>query len=459
MDGRVGQQNVVIAALAALLLSSCNTQSPEEALRESLAKQSMGVIRLPAGDIVISAPIVIPANALDMELRGSATTRILAAPDFEGRALIIVEKAKNVTFADFVLDGNREALGKPLEMAPPENAFRVWYPNNGILVDQTEGLRVERVTFVNVAQFPLIVSRSSGVRVQGVTVRDSGGMNAKGRNNLSGGILIEEGTRDFEVRDSQFTNIRGNALWTHSLFTSPQLADGAFLNNQFERIGRDAIQVGHAQRVNVDGNRGRDIGYPVEIVDVENDGTPVAIDTAGDVSASQYRGNQFDEVNGKCIDLDGFHDGLVRQNSCVNRHTGADYPHGHFGIVMNNSNPQTHSNNIEMRGNLIDGAKYGGLFVMGSGHQITDNRFENLNLAQCSVAAAGCLYVAAEPEMLASGIYLSRGVARKEDTRGNVIRGNSVTGHGIAAHCVVAGPGVDRAANRIERNDCRDVAP
>jgi hypothetical protein len=441
-----------------LLATGCERpQAPEAALREALTNQRVGTIRLPAGDLVISEPLRLPVAAAGLEIRGSGNSRIVAGPNFKGSALFIVEKAKNILFADFSIEGNRAVLAKPFEMAPPENAFRVWYPSNGILADEVEGLRIEKVEFHNVVHFPVLISRSSGVRIENVRVEDSGALNAKGRNNLSGGILIEEGTKDFEVRNSTFRNIRGNALWTHSLLTSPPLLDGAFVGNRFEVIGRDAIQVGQAKRVNVEGNTGREIGYPFEIVDVENGGTPVAMDTAGDVPGAQYVGNKFEEVNGKCIDLDGFHDGVVLENSCINRRTAADYPHGHFGIVMNNSNPAAHSNNIEINGNVIDGAKYGGLFVMGSGNNISNNRFLNLNLAHCNESSPSCVYKADEPQMLQSGIYIGRGVARMEEAKGNVIRGNTVTGHKMATRCVNIGPGIPAGANSVESNSCQDV--
>jgi hypothetical protein len=453
----MGQQNVVLAACAALLLSGCERPlSPEAQLREALTKQSMGVIRLPSGDTVISEPIQLPIGAMEMEVRGSDNSRIVASKDFKGSALFIVENAKNILFADFTIDGNRGELAKPFEIAPPENAFRIWYPNNGILVDQVEGVRIEHVEFRNVVHFPVLVSRSSGVRIRNVRVENSGALNAKGRNNLSGGILLEEGTSDFEVRNSTFKNIRGNGLWTHSLLTSPQLLDGVFSENHFEVIGRDAIQVGHAKRVKVEANTGREIGYPIEVVDVENGGTPVAIDTAGDVPGSQYVRNHFDEINGKCIDLDGFHEGVVLDNSCINRFTAADYPNGHFGIVMNNTNPQTHSNDIEMSGNLIDGTKYGGLFMMGSNNHITNNRFVNLNLASCNESSPTCIYKADEPQMLQSGIYIGKGVARMEETKGNVIRGNTITGHKMSTRCVTTAPGIAAGANTVESNTCRD---
>ena len=121
----------------------------------------------------------------------------------KGSALLVIEGAKSVHLADFSIDGNRGQLAKPFEMAPPENAFRIWYPLNGILADQVEGLRIERIDITSVVHFPILISRSSSVRIQDVNVTNSGALNAKGRNNLSGGILLEEGTSDFEVKKIQ----------------------------------------------------------------------------------------------------------------------------------------------------------------------------------------------------------------------------------------------------------------
>ncbi len=116
----------------------------------------------------------------------------------------------------------------------------------------------------------------------------------------------------FSVADSTFRNIRGNGVWTHSRYLAPRNRDGKILRNEFSEIGRDAIQVGHAVAVEVADNHGVRIGFPVELVDVENAGTPVGIDTAGNVEQSTYERNRFEEIDGKCIDLDGFHDGAVR---------------------------------------------------------------------------------------------------------------------------------------------------
>ena len=145
---------------------------------------------------------------------------------------------------------------------------------------------------------------------------------------------------------------------------------GRITGNRFLTIGRDAIQVGHATEVRVDHNTGSRIGYPFNVVDIEGGGMPVAIDTAGNVDKSVYEKNEFNEINGKCIDLDGFHHGDVLANTCTKQTCGRRYPYGHFGIVFNNTNPDMQSEEMRLIGNVIDGTKYGGIFVIGRRHTI-----------------------------------------------------------------------------------------
>jgi hypothetical protein len=422
-----------------------------------LASQTTGVIRLPSGTVEISSELKLAPGAHDLEISGSRT--VLKVTDrFKGRAVLVAEGARNIRLRDFSVEGNRQALEKPLDAVPPENAFRVYYPNNGVLFDRVQGIEISSVRFRAIVNFAVLISRSSAIRIAQVQVEESGSRNGHNRNNTTGGIVIEEGSSDFEVRDCTFRGIRGNALWTHSLYTSPRLHDGLFVRNHFEVIGRDAIQVGHATHVRVEENTGGSIGFPPEVVDVENAGTPVAIDTSGNVDQSTYARNQFQEIDGKCIDLDGFHDGAVVANRCVNRLAAEAYPFGHFGIVMNNTNPNMSSENIEITGNDINGTKFGGVFLMGTGHRLIGNTFQNLDTAGCNESGArfGCMYKKDEPEMLEAGIYLGRGVARMIETRGNIIRNNKISGHKMKTRCIVAGPGVSLAANTIEGNQCSD---
>jgi hypothetical protein len=422
-----------------------------------LASQLTGVIRLPRGVVEISSELTIAPGAHDLTILGSDT--ILKASDhFNGRAILSGLQIKHVRLSGLTVDGNRGKLSAPLEMAPPENYFRLYYPNNGVLFDQAEDVAISDVHFTNIVNFAVLISRSSTVHIVRVLVEDSGSLNKLGRNNTTGGVILEDGSSDFEVRESTFIRIRGNALWTHSLRISPRLRDGLFTMNKFDTIGRDALQVGHATNVQVDNNSGVNIGMPPEIVDVETGGTPVAMDTAGNVDHSVYSRNRFKEIDGKCIDLDGFHDGSVHGNECINRRRAQDYPFGHFGIVMNNTDPGTNSENIEISENHMDGTKFGGLFIIGSGHRIVGNVFEHLNTAQCNESAKtfGCIFKIDEPEMLEAGIYLGQSANRPAETHGNVIRGNRISGHMMKTRCIILAPRISRAQNSIEDNDCAD---
>jgi hypothetical protein len=408
--------------------------------------------------IEVSAELQLAPGAHDLDIVGSSGTLLQATDQFEGRGILAGENARRIRLRDFAMDGNRRVLEKPLDTIPGQNAFRSSYRNNGLFLDRIEGLEISNVRISGITNFAILISRSSEVRIERVEVEDSGSRNAHGRNNTTGGILLEEGCANFAVRNCVFHRVRGNALWTHSLGASPRAQDGVFSANRFDSVGRDAVQVGHATRVRVEENTGVRIGFPLEEVDAENQGIPAAIDTAGNVDHSIYARNQFEEVNGKCIDLDGFHDGAVRENRCVNRHGPGEYPFGQFGIVMNNTNPDMRAENIEITGNVIDGAKFGGLFLIGSGHRVTGNRFLNLNTTGCHENAArfGCIYKPDEPAMLESGIYLAAGGSRPAVTRGNVIRDNRISGHQMKARCIGAAPGLSMRANTLSGNICSD---
>src|SRR5208282_1019928 len=99
-------------------------------------------------------------------------------------------------------------------------------------------------------------SRSRDIVIDGVEVRQSGSRTSAGRNNTTGGILLEEGTSDFVVTHCDLRDVRGNGVWTHSLDTAPQNTNGRITANHFERLGRDAIQVGHGAGIRVEENTG-----------------------------------------------------------------------------------------------------------------------------------------------------------------------------------------------------------
>jgi Right handed beta helix region len=432
-------------------------------LAAAIAIPASGRLVLPAGVVDVAAPMRLPDGAHDLRIEGNPKGTVLrATAAFNGRAIILCHGVHRVRFENFEIRGIRSGGTAGL---PPSNVpFARFYLGNGILAEASEDIAIERVGFKEIWGFPILISASKGVRIEHVTIADSGSKNAKGRNNTTGGILLEQGTTDFEVRDSSFTDVLGNGVWTHSDYGSPRNARGLIAGNRFREIGRDAIQVGHATGVRVEWNTGRHIGYPFAAVDVEDGATPVGVDTSGNVDHSVYTHNRFHEVNGKCIDLDGFHDGEVTFNTCVDKGAPEDYPSGHFGIVVNNWNPDMTSEHILIADNTIEGWKFGGIFLIGSHHTVVRNKLLDLNTAHCNENAAkfGCVAIQGQPDVLRAGIYLGRVAAewaqkRADSSRDDVIRDNVITGYKMKTRCIMAAPGVSLKASTIQGNRCEDL--
>ena len=145
---------------------------------------------------------------------------------------------------------------------------------------------------------------------------------------------------------------------------------------------------------------------------------------------------------------------------CTNKLTAGEYPYGHFGIVFNNTNPDMQSEAIRVdAATIIDGTKFGGIFVIGRGHTIQGNRL--------SAAKSGSLQRIAREIRL----HLQRrgaGDAADRDLSGqarpsvrisrgkNKITGNVITGFKMAERCIAAAPGVDLKSNTIKENICRN---
>jgi len=423
----------------------------------ALSFPSTGMFHLPSGTTEVSSELRLPDGAHDLTIAGGDHTVLHASASFQGRAVLSCHGCSRIKFYNFAIDGNRPALEKPQAIAECDQSFANVFPNNGILIDDADGPELDHVDFVNITSFAVLANHSRSVLLDHLSVRDSGSRNAKGRNNTSGGILLENGVDSFTVADSTFSNIRGNGVWTHSCSVNPRNRGGKIANNKFFDIGRDAIQIGHATGVTVAGNTGARIGMNVAEVDVEGGGTPVAIDTAGNVEGSVYEHNRFEEINGKCIDLDGFHDGTVRANTCINRGKPEDYAFGHFGIVFNNTDPGMQSENILVEENEFDGMKFGGIFLIGSRHRILRNRFRHLNTAHCNEQRAqfGCSALG-EPEVLETGIYLGSHAEHPAPAHGNLIEGNIISGWKMKTRCIQAAPGVKLSDNTVKGNTCTD---
>lgn len=441
--------------LALLLGVACRHQVA--VLPDVAVQQNRGLVRLAPGVHVLDRPLRWAYPAAELLIEGAPEGTLLrASPRFRGRALIELVGVRRVRLRHIKFEGNRQTVG-PLAAPPPaETPFAEYVVGNGILAEFSDDIEVTDSSFSELTGFAILARSCRHVRIERVRVVRSGSRNATGRNNTTGGILLEEGTEDFVVRDCHFEEVAGNGLWTHSRLAAGKNRYGLFENNRFFRVGRDAIQVGHAEYVTVRANRGRYIGYPFALVDVEGGGIPVALDTAGQVRYSRYEENQFEEINGKCIDLDGFVDGWVERNRCINNGQADDYPLGQFAIVLNNSHRGGRSERVRIVENWIDGANYGGLFLLGRQHWVIGNTWRRLNLAGCpdKASVVPCHYSPHEPWLLASGLYLAWGGAQPDPAQGNRIEKNRISGHRMDRHCIVLAPGVSWEQNLIRDNVC-----
>jgi hypothetical protein len=446
---------ILLPSLISFLIAGCG--GPAARLSREIPRG--GTITLPDGPLELNGPLVLPVRGKRVEIVGGQNTVLRPGPRFQGKALIVCRECREVTLRGFDVEGSPEERDRPAEAPPADIPLVQHFSHNGVLLEAAENIAISNVRFREIPGMAILVTRSKNIKIDGISVSDSGSKNARGRNNTSGGVLFEEGTQEFEIRNSTFKRVSGNAVWTHSLYRSERNARGLIEGNHFELIARDAIQVGHATQVNVIHNTGKMIGYPVQLIDVEGGGIPVGVDTAGKVDDSAYKGNQFEEVNGKCFDLDGFHDGEVSGNHCYNRNKVEEYPHGHFGLVMNNTFPEMRSQLITVKDNVFEGMKMGGIFVIGRGHKIVNNKLLNLNRQRCGPSSdrSLCVPYIMEPEMLLAGIYLGQKAERVDTTTEAEVSGNEITGYGMAARCVVLAPNVAAKENKITGNTCRNV--
>lgn len=382
-------------------------QSLEARLRSSLQTKT-GAVTLPGGVIEISREIVLPADVHDLEIRGADTT-IRASAEFRGRALIVLPAGRNIRIHDLSLDGSRDAFPQPVAPAPAAAMLSRVTANNGILAEGVTGLDIAQVHATRVAGFPILVNGGRNVHIHDVEITESGSLDANGHNNGSGGVALEEGVTDFEIVHALIGKIRGNGVWIRSSggpenAGSGSAARGRIADSEFAIVARAAIELNHATAITIENNTAHMIGFPGEEVLIGGTALPAAIASTGSVNHSAIRNNNFEQIAGRCLSLDGFSDGEVTGNGCT------------------------------------DGL-FNGFLIRGTGNRITGNHLTGLNNAHRD-----------QPESLRAGIYLAAGAS------GNTLDANEISGFGMAQHCI-GGPGAlegGGAANKIAKNVCSD---
>src|SRR5262245_41307596 len=188
----------------ALLLSACGLRPDETAIRKEL---QAGSVLLPGGVIEIHSELALPDGAHDIEIAGNGSV-LRAAKNFRGRAMFSSKSGARIRFRDFTLDGNREEIEQRTGLPGFNTPFHRFTTSNGILIESGDHMSISGVTLRRVSGFSILVSGSKRVRIERALIEDSGSRNAAGRNNTTGGILLEEGTTDFQVLDCKLKYIR-----------------------------------------------------------------------------------------------------------------------------------------------------------------------------------------------------------------------------------------------------------
>jgi plasmid stability protein len=323
----------------------CAFAADDTALRKALTART-GVVTLPSGEFEITREIVLPGDAHDLEIKGANTT-LKASGDFRGRALIGIANGKNIRIHDLSLDGNRDAVGRMFSLPPFGTMYSRFVPANGIVVENGTGIEISDLKATRFAGFAILIDSSKAVKLHDIDVTASGGFNAQRKNNGTGGIAIEEGTTEFEVRRCAFGTIRGNGL------TIRASDHGRVFENEFRSIAREAIHGDHTSAVTIENNQMEQIGFPLEEVDA-----PGAL----------------------CMRLDHFDAGVVKDNTCSEALLG--------GISMNGAGNKVIGNHL----NGLNAARrdVAGIFL-GSGSKdntLDANEISGTSMSMHCVGAA-----------------------------------------------------------------------
>jgi Right handed beta helix region len=445
-----------VAVVCVLFLTGCG-RTPAEKFLQAVA-EGKGTVPLPGGVLELANPIVLGPNVNGLTILGKPGDVVRARKGEELRAFFVCRECKNVTLTGFAIEGDPDLRSRPGEAPPADTELRRFFSGNGIVLEGSQGFTVKNMTFKDLSGFAVMGGFDKKTTVEKIEITDSGTRNSKGFNTGAGGLAFTDGSDGFVVRDNSFKRIFGNGVWVHSIARGDRSQNGLIENNRFENISHDAVLVSNGYKIVVRKNTGRLIGYPPDAVNTDLR-LSAAVGTEGNVDSSTFEYNQFEQVNGRCFDLDGFHDSEVAHNSCRNPGQAADYPHGGYGLVLDNTSTEVHSQQVLIHDNVMDGMRLGGVFLLGSGHKVVNNKLLRLNLLGCSSATRdfACLPNADEPMVSRSGVYLGLRGARPDPTEGALVEQNEITGNGMGSgNCVVYAPQVKPAASVVRANDCRN---
>ncbi len=319
-----------------------------------------GIVRLAAGEYLLEAPLQVAREGLTLEGEGEATVLLRAVRVENGEGLLNV-RANGVTLRRFRVDGQvsephaipyLDPSGGPSVLRAPIHGDPM-HPellrNTSITIHRgVQDITVEDLIIERTGGYAILIdARYGGVRYvnfRRLQLRDNqphvfGKPGDIRYGSWTGGIHYQNDGRDLDfarhalvgltIEDSEFRRISGHAIWGHGYGFHTLNEEITVRRNRFIDVGMDGVLIANALRAVVEENQFHRIGYvasapgaaprPAWYPGFRPDGADnipaVGIDTSGLVKDSVYRKNEMLNVNGHCIDLDGFTRGDVLDNT------------------------------------------------------------------------------------------------------------------------------------------------
>ena len=143
----------------------------ENALRKALSVKS-GEVKLPSGTVEVDEPLVIE-GADGLTLIGDGRVKLQSGAG-RMKAVLIVRRSRNVRLENFVLEGNREQSKTQFGLPPSDKPMAEFNFDNGILIEDSDGVVLDRLTIRNVSSYAVLANKSKNVTVQETLAGESG---------------------------------------------------------------------------------------------------------------------------------------------------------------------------------------------------------------------------------------------------------------------------------------------
>jgi len=119
-------------------------------------------------------------------------------------------------------------------------------PGNGIVAESLRAWRIYAVKAGHIATFAVLVNAGHNVKLHDIEVSDSGGFNPQRRKQGTGGLALEEGTSDFEIRHCRFGGLRGTGITLRAVERGNVIDNefAVFGSRWYSRLGVKAVTIG-----------------------------------------------------------------------------------------------------------------------------------------------------------------------------------------------------------------------